>query len=276
MSDIPLPISEPPETLEGWYVLVDVYSVASWQSLADGEESDVVSEAVDWLKSADEYPEGQTSLYSVLTQKGDLMFVHYRPTLEELNQLELSFRQTGLYELLIPSFSYLSVVELSMHELSALVRKKLADQKIIAGTDEYEEAFATEMAKQEKRVESRLYPQLDDHRYICFYPMSKRRGEQINWYMLSSAERREFMRGHGEIGHKYHQQVTQVISGSVGLDDWEWGVALYGDDPLLFKKLIYEMRFDPASALYAQFGPFYMGIHRHPDQLSSLLAGQLR
>jgi len=124
-------------------------------------------------------------------------------------------------------------------------------------------------------MNERLFRDVPPHRYICFYPMNKRRGEQVNWYSLPLAERRAMMRSHGTIGHKYHETVTQIIGGSVGLDDWEWGVSLHSDDALAFKKLIYEMRFDPASALYAEFGPFYIGIRREPAALAALLDGRL-
>jgi len=103
--------------------------------------------------------------------------------------------------------------------------------------------------------------------------MSKRRGEQVNWFDLPADERAELMRGHGAIGRKYAGQVVQVISGSVGLDDWEWGVTLFADDPLVFKKLVYEMRFDPASSRYALFGPFYVGIRFAPAVLPDVMRG---
>ena len=109
---------------------------------------------------------------------------------------------------------------------------------------------------------------------MCFYPMNKKRGEVHNWYALSMEERRQLMRGHGMVGRKYAGKVTQIISGSVGFDDWEWGVSLFADDPLVFKKLIYEMRFDPASAHYALFGAFYVGIRFQPSEIGPLLAGQ--
>ena len=101
--------------------------------------------------------------------------------------------------------------------------------------------------------------------------MSKRRGEQVNWFDLPAKDRAELMRGHGEIGRKYAGQVVQVISGSVGLDDWEWGVTLFADDPLVFKHLVYEMRFDPASSRYALFGPFYVGIRFAASALAPVL-----
>jgi len=117
----------------------------------------------------------------------------------------------------------------------------------------------------------RLFPKIPPRRYLCFYPMSKRRGEQVNWYDLPPAVRAELMRGHGEIGRRYAGRVTQVIAGSVGLDDWEWGVTLFADDPLVFKKLVHEMRFDPASSRYALFGPFYVGIRFAAAKLGEVL-----
>jgi hydrogen peroxide-dependent heme synthase len=116
---------------------------------------------------------------------------------------------------------------------------------------------------------------LPDQRYLCFYSIRKRRGEQLNWYNLPVDERRALMRGHGKVGHKYSREVTQVIGGSIGLDDWEWGVSLHSEDPLAIKRLITEMRFDPASSLYAEFGPFLFGIRQQPDDLQMVLAGGL-
>src|SRR5207244_11259064 len=110
-------------------------------------------------------------------------------------------------------------------------------------------------------------------RYRSVSPRSKRRGEHVNGVDLPAEERAARMRGHGTIGRKYAGQVRQVISGSVGLDDWEWGVTLFADDPLVFKKLVYEMRFDPASSRYALFGPFYVGIRFAPGALGDVMRG---
>jgi chlorite dismutase len=135
----------------------------------------------------------------------------------------------------------------------------------------YEDAVHAEM---ERIAKPRLFPGVPAKRYCCFYPMSKRRGEHVNWYDLSTEERAGFMKGHGEIGRKYAGKVVQVIQGSVGLDDWEWGVTLFADDALVFKKLIYEMRFDPASSRFALFGPFYVGIRFAPADVCQVLATQ--
>ncbi|NLU19920.1 MAG: heme-dependent peroxidase [Phycisphaerae bacterium] len=268
---------EVPQTLEGYYILHDVYNVdwPRWRALDAKTRGDIAASSAHWLTEMAGVEAGDSALYSVLTQKGDLMFLHYRETPEELNRVELSLRQTRLYDFLRPAWSYFSVIELSMYELTAIARKKLIDQGIRPGSDVYDSAFEVEIEKQKVRVRTRLFRKIPEGRFICFYPMNKRRGEQVNWYALSIEQRREMMRNHGRIGHKYAETITQIIGGSVGLDDWEWGVSLHGDDALTFKKLIYEMRFDPASALFAEFGPFYIGIHVPPGGLPELLSGRL-
>jgi chlorite dismutase len=105
--------------------------------------------------------------------------------------------------------------------------------------------------------------------------MNRLRGESKNWYTVRFAERARMMHEHGMVGRKYAGLVRQIITGSIGFDDWEWGVDLFSDDPLQFKKLIYEMRFDEVSAVYALFGEFYVGIRREPSQLEALLEGRL-
>src|SRR5207247_2351172 len=105
---------------------------------------------------------------------------------------------------------------------------------------------------------------------VCFYPMNKRRGETVNWYAADFEERRRMMHEHGATGKKYHGKVIQMITGSTGLDDWEWGITLFSEDPLHIKKLVYEMRFDEVSAKYGDFGPFYFGIRLPPDGMSGL------
>ena len=104
--------------------------------------------------------------------------------------------------------------------------------------------------------------------------MSKKREGEDNWYWLDYERRRELMRDHGAIGRSFADRVTQVISGSTGLDDWEWGVTLFSDDPVNFKKIVYEMRFDEASARFGLFGPFYVGIRMEPAALVDWLVGR--
>jgi chlorite dismutase len=122
----------------------------------------------------------------------------------------------------------------------------------------------------------RLNPILPKTQYVCFYPMNKRRLGEDNWYMLSMEERRRMMKSHGMIGRSYAEKVRQIITGSMGLDDWEWGVTLFSDDPLNFKQLVSEMRFDEVSARFGEFGPFYVGCRLTAEGLTSLLSDNIK
>jgi len=269
--------SEAPETLEGWYMQHDMFTVnwPQWRALAPSERAALIEEGAAWLGEQAAPEQGSSAFFSLLGHKGDLLLVHFRPSLEALNGVKLGLRQTGLFAYLQPVYGYLSVTELGLYEVIAAVQRKLAAAGLEPGTVAYEEAYQQELTHQKEAMHDRLYPPIPERRYVCFYPMSKQRGETHNWYALSMEERRQLMRGHGMVGRKYAGQVTQIISGSVGFDDWEWGVSLFADDPLVFKKLVYEMRFDPASALYALFGEFYVGIRLQPAELGAILSGTL-
>src|SRR5260370_20376624 len=120
----------------------------------------------------------------------------------------------------------------------------------------------------------RLDPAIPTAKYVCFYPMDRKRAETANWYTQPMAERQRMMHEHGLIGRRYADSVRQIITGSIGFDDWEWGVDLFADDPLIFKKLIYEMRFDQVSAVYALFGEFFVGVRLAVSDLGSWLTGK--
>jgi len=267
---------EAPQTIEGWYTLHDVYTVnwTAWRVLDAAEQGEIASEAREWLEGlAADSANGDSKVYSVVTQKGDLMFCHYRRSPADLNAVELGLRRLRLFEFLTPAYSYLSVIEVSLYEVQAMAMRRLSDRGLTPGTPEHDAALAKEMEVQKERMNERLFRAIPPQRYICFYPMNKRRGEHVNWYALPLKDRRAMMRGHGSIGHKYADVITQVIGGSTGLDDWEWGVSLHAEDPLQFKKLIYEMRFDPASSWFAEFGPFYVGLQFSPSELPAYLEG---
>jgi len=255
-------------TLEGWYALHAMYAVdwPRWNLLPPGEREAISAEAAAVLET--QPADGHSACFTLLTHKGDLCVLHWRRDLEALRREEVAFARTGLRAYLVPTYSYLSVIELGTYELAAHGAALLERRGLKPGGEGYDAALRAEL---ERLARPRLFPAVPPHRYVCFYPMSKRRGEQVNWFDLPAAERAALMRGHGEIGRKYAGQVVQVISGSVGLDDWEWGVTLFADDPLVFKKLIYEMRFDPASSRYALFGAFYVGIRFAPAALGEVL-----
>jgi peroxiredoxin len=262
-----------PETLDGWSVLHLMYRVR-WDRLRDRSAADrqrLASEVVTALAVPDA---GSTAFVQILGHKADLMFVCFRRGFEQLAQAQLALSRTELHESLEPTSSYVSVVELGMYEMTAKIHEQLG-AKHKPGSDEFEAAFDAEMETQRQRVTSRLFLDLPKARHVCFYPMNKRRGETQNWYSETFERRAGMMREHGMIGRTYAGKVTQVISGSIGYDDWEWGVDLFAEDPLVFKKLIYEMRFDEASAKFAEFGPFYVGLQFAPAQLGAMLGGQV-
>ncbi len=127
----------------------------------------------------------------------------------------------------------------------------------------------------EEHLRNRLYPTLPPEglRAFCFYPMSKRRGETENWYGLDYARRDELMRGHGKLGREFRGRVLQLVTGSTGLDDYEWGVTLFGAHLDDLKDCVYTMRFDEASARYGEFGPFYTGVVASLDEVLDLAIG---
>jgi peroxiredoxin len=234
-------MSQAVQTLDGWFVLHDFRSIdwSAWKAASDADRSEALEDLIGFLRESakvEENKQGSSCFYAIVGQKADLMIMTLRPTLQEIGEVEVRFNKTRFADFTIPAYSYVSVVELSNY---------LPQE----GKDPLEDPY----------VRSRLHPVLPKTEHICFYPMDKKREGQDNWYMLPFDQRREMMRSHGMIGRKYSDQVTQLISGSVGLDDWEWGVTLFANDPVVFKKMIYEMRFDEVSARFGEFGSFFVG-----------------
>lgn len=269
------PVNEAPQTLEGHFVLHDAWHVrwSAWRALSADERAAIAGEAAAWLGSA---PDGHTALYSQLGQKGDLVLLHYRATPDDLNRAQRGWQQLRIAAFLDPAWSYVAVIEASLYEAAAIAQRTVAAKGLAPGSAEHQAALDAELAVQRQALEARVRRTIPAGRYLCFYPMDKRRGEQVNWYHLPMDQRRALMRDHGRIGHKYHGIITQVVGGSIGLDDWEWGVTLHSDDVVAIKRLITEMRFDPSSALYAEFGEFHLAIRQQAQDLAALLAGEVR
>jgi chlorite dismutase len=164
------------------------------------------------------------------------------------------------------------MVELGLYESTAKVYGGLAAKGIEPHSGEWNQEIEAVLARQRQAMAPRLWPEIPDAKYLCFYPMDRRRGESKNWYQVPMADRQRLMHEHGLVGRRYAGEVRQIITGSIGFDDWEWGVDLFADDPLIFKKLIYEMRFDEVSAVYALFGPFYVGLRLTAAGLGDTLA----
>lgn len=262
-----------PLTLEGSYVLHQMFRFrrSAWRTGETSARDRVLKNAIAVLAAMGD----GSAVYSHIGHKGDLMLIHFRDSLENLHRAELAIAQTELADFLEPVHSYLSVVELGLYESSAKTYAELSAKGFAPHSPEWQAGANEVIARQSTAMSSRLFPKIPPARYLCFYPMDRRRGETRNWYQEPMAERQRMMHEHGMIGRRYSDSVRQIITGSIGLDDWEWGVDLFADDPLVFKKLIYEMRFDEVSAVYAQFGSFYLGIRILPTDLPGVLAGEL-
>jgi len=265
-----------PLTLDGSYLLHQMFRVrwTVWRGLGATEQKHILDHSVKRLAAMEEKKQEATGIASLLGHKGDLMLIHFRKTLDELNQAELMITQLPIQEFLEPTTSYVSVVELGIYEASVKLYSDLVSKGLQPGTGEWNREVEAELSKQREASAARLWPEIPQRRYVCFYPMNKYRGEEKNWYSEPIEKRQRMMRDHGMIGRHYAGRVTQIISGSIGFDDWEWGVDLFADDPLVFKKLVYEMRFDEASAIYGLFGTFYVGLQFPASQLHALLAGK--
>ena len=264
-----------PLTLEGYATLHQMmrFRWTAWRALTENARRELAHEASSLLAKMETNSGGQSALYSMLGHKGDLMFVHFRETFDQLNQAELDLGKLRLSDYLQPESSYLSVIELGLYESSLKTYKALADRGIEPHSEEWKKAIQETIARQKEAMKPRLFPEMPPNRYICFYPMNRLRGEDKNWYTLPMEERQRQMNEHGLVGRRYVGEVKQIITGSIGFDDWEWGVDLFADDPLVFKKLIYEMRFDQVSAVYALFGSFFVGLRCPATQLFELLEG---
>jgi hydrogen peroxide-dependent heme synthase len=265
-----------PLSLEGWSILHQMFRVRwpAWKALAPAEQQRVLEDATATFSKM-EQGERHSALFSMIGHKGDLLVLHFRKTFDELNEAELQLAQLRFAEFLEPTTSYLSVVELGLYDASTRLYVSLQEKGVQPGTAEWQQAIEAELTQQRRAAAPRLWPKIPPRRYLCFYPMDKKRGEHKNWYQAPITDRHLMMRDHGMIGRKYAGQVTQIISGSIGFDDWEWGVDLFADDPLVFKKLVYEMRFDEASAVYGLFGTFYVGLQFPAKELGTFLSGKV-
>ena len=267
-----------PLTLEGSSLLHQFFRFdwKAWRACAAGERQRIVAEAtaaLQRLERAGADASVRTALFSQLGHKGDLILIHFRDSLEALNQVELDLAQTELYDYLSLTHSYVSVVELGLYESTRKTYEAAGKRE--QHSPEWKAEVDAVLKRQAAAMAPRLYPSVPEAKYLCFYPMDRKRGEAVNWYTVPFSERQRMMHEHGLIGRRYADQVKQIISGSIGMDDWEWGVDLFADDPVVFKKLIYEMRFDEVSAIYALFGKFYIGVRLPVEKLGGWLEGKL-
>ena len=270
-------IPSAPLVLDGWSVLHQWFRVrwTDWRAHDTAARERFAAEAGRALAGWEAHDDGQSAAFALLGHKGDLMLVHFRRDLPALLQAQLEVARWSLAEFLEPAGSYVSVVELGLYGASAKAYHELAAKGHEPGSEAWNAGIAAELERQRGHAAPRLYGPIPPRRYCCFYPMDKKREGDDNWYRLPIDERARLMAEHGAVGRRYAGRVTQVISGSIGLDDWEWGVDLFADDPLVFKQLVAEMRFDEASARYAAFGSFVVGLRCPGPELAGFLEGRV-
>jgi chlorite dismutase len=270
--DTPLPAV--PLTVEGASVLHQMmrFRWSAWRALPEADRTAILEEAIRTLAAMEQPSDGrQSAVFSMLGHKSDLLFLHFRRSFEELNHAQQSLARLRLGDYLEPTASYLSVVELGLYESTAKVYAGLRAKGIEPNSEEWKKEIDEVLARQRQAMAPRLWPEVPGAKYLCFYPMDRRRGESKNWYTETMPDRQRMMHEHGLVGRRYAGEVRQIITGSIGFDDWEWGVDLFAEDPLVFKKLIYEMRFDEVSAVYALFGTFYVGLRVPAADLRGIL-----
>lgn len=257
----------PPATLEGWYALHQMFAL-DWAALRRMDEKDresLAREAEELLDSLTR-PNGAgwSAVFQMIGGGADFMLLHFRETPEELGEVELRLRKSGLGAFLRLEYDYLSVTEAGLYHATAEAARDHGP-----GSEEFRKAIeeAAEAERASRHTRLRLYPEVpEEMRYVSFYPMTKRRVHPDNWYTLPVEERNRLMREHGLTGRNYAGRIYQVITGSVGMDDWEWGVTLFARDVLDFKRIVTEMRYDEASSRYGEFGSFFTGIRLTPAE----------
>ena len=265
--------SQPPPLIpeQGWHCLHLFYRVeyGQWQLLSPGEQREGKTRLAQLVQEVRAMQSTQLLTLSIVTPKADLGFMLIAPDLHVVNRIEKQLTTALGPDVLTPVYSYLSLTEESEYRTSAddYAAVLINEQKIERGAEEFEKAMAAFDERMKHYRHERVYPTLPDWPVVCFYNMSKRRGEQRNWYSLPAEERRRLMLGHGAVGRQYAGKVKQLITGSTGLDDAEWGVTLFARDTFQIKAIVYEMRFDPVSADYGEFGEFFIGLQLPLDEL---------
>jgi peroxiredoxin len=262
----------PPETIEGWYSLHQVYKINRAAIRALGTRADaMLVELRSALRELARPAEGGwTAAVRLIGSSADFMLIHFRPTLDALGDVERRWNAIPAAELLRPEYSFLSVTEAGLYAATAQLAAEMEARGGEIGDAAYRAAIGVRIAAERasEHVQRRLYPPLpDDMPYVSFYPMSKRRDPGANWYTMPIGARSELMRAHGLTGRRYAGRIQQIINGAVGFEEWEWGVKLFAKDPLDIKRLVTDMRFDEVSAKYALFGDFWVGKVSSPEVL---------
>ena len=258
--DTPPPQLRPQEGLGALHLFYRV-DLTAWRARTAEERTFALAHLEALVALAGQQAQTQVKTFSMFA-RADIGFMILSPDLHELNALEKNITASLGPDVLLPEFTYLSMTEKSEYTQKddeyALDLEK--NEGLVRGSAESEAKLITFRERIQHYVHDRLYPVLPDWEYFCFYPMSKRRAVDQNWYALDFQKRRELMGGHMRVGRTYAGRVRQLVTGSTGLDDWEWGVSLFAHNPYDIKAIVYEMRFDEVTHTYGEFGPFFNGL----------------
>ncbi|YCM46231.1 hydrogen peroxide-dependent heme synthase [Verrucomicrobiaceae bacterium 227] len=259
---------------EGWHVLHLYYSVdqGQWSLLSESEQREAKTRLTELVQEIRSHKDTQLLIFAVATPKADLGFMLLTPDLHDATYFEKRLTLGLGVDILTPTYSYLSQTERSEYTTSGEQYGKetlIGEKGMTEGSEEFVAALAEFDERMKHYLQHRLYPVLPDWPVICFYPMSKRRATDpdYNWYSLDHDARAKLMKGHAATGRTYSGKILQLITGSTGLDEYEWGVTLLAKDTLEIKNIVYEMRFDEVSARYAEFGDFYIGMQLPLNEL---------
>lgn len=283
----PTTTAHPPETLEGWFALHQIFrinrqaldarpdvlarmgeSAGAALRLDDSGRSTSSARGKKTSKAATQRS-GWSCFVRLIGSSSDLMVIHFRDSLDAIGVAQDALARQEIMSVLQPTYNFLSVTEAGLYHITAELARAAEARGGKVGDEEYVRTLAERSASERnsEHISRRLYPELPPEMpYVSFYPMSKRREAEQNWYTLTLEERSALMHAHALTGRRYAGRVQQVITGAIGFDAWEWGVTLFAADPLAFKKLVTDMRFDEVSARYADFGEFYVGKIAEPSE----------
>lgn len=266
-ADLPAPTVR---TADGWHCL-HIYYRINQSALAQLDESQRRHGAAELIAALDPERAGapqRIQSFLVSGHKADFGVLMFDPDPLVIDQVRQAIRSSALGTALEPVYSFVSITEVSEYVPTL---EQYAERLKAEGNDPATPAFAAKMKAYEDREvvmrKQRLFPDFPAWPVITFYPMNKIRDPHANWYAQPYSHRMDMMTEHGRSGMKFAGRVTQVITASTGLDDWEWGVTLWGRNPEAIKEIVYTMRFDEASAKYAEFGPFYLGYIKTPSEI---------
>jgi chlorite dismutase len=258
-----------PET--GWHFLHLFYRIdrACLAGLGAEQVREGVEQLIATLVPRPDAGLPQLQCFAVPGHKADFGVVMAGPDLRAIHAVQVAIQASAIGPALIPTYSFYSLTEVSEYVPDADDYAKILRER--EGLDPESSVFKAKHNSYASRLEpmnkQRLYPEFPDWSCLCFYPMSKMRTGDQNWYLLPFETRSELMSQHGKSGMRFAGKVSQVITASTGVDDWEWGVTLWARNPLYLKDIVYTMRFDESSARYALFGDFYFGYLMPPAEL---------